>query len=124
VRPAVLQAAARSGNLEGLILLLDNQKSAEPRVSLGQRLLEFGAHSGKVEMLKFILEQAGFPMDDDDTKEKRWKGEQLTEEQMVAIENILWRVVTQASLDSVQLLLSHLTPRNEDCSFPYYEIKN
>ena len=122
---SIQQAAAMSGNPEVLRLVLDDQKSVDAGMKLGDDIMGFATHSGKIEMVEFVLGRAGFPKDDDDDVEgKKWKGERLTEEQRAAIEGNLWRSIESASLDSVQLLLSYLTQHNEDGSFQYYPIKD
>lgn len=60
----ILQAAARSGNPDVLRLLLDDQR-VDAGVALDHRLLDFGAESGKVGVLRLILGRNGFPMDGD-----------------------------------------------------------
>jgi hypothetical protein len=68
-----------SGNSEVLRLVLDSQKSVDAGMKLEGNIMGCATHSGKVEMLKLVLERAGFPTDDnDDTEGKKWKGEQLT----------------------------------------------
>jgi hypothetical protein len=114
-----------SGNSEVLRLILDSQKLVDAGMKLEGNIMGSATQSGKVEMLKLVLERAGFPTDDNvDTEGKKWKGERLTEEQRASIEKNLCRSTSGASLDSLRLLLSYLIQPNEDRSFQYYLIKD
>lgn len=108
----LLECAAVSGNVGVLRRIIEDARFVEARVSISLELLDFGAESGSVEMLEFILEQVG--LDSKDSK--------LSPAQKKIFENSLGRAVQHKSLKSLDLLLSYLTPRDANGQFEYYEL--
>jgi hypothetical protein len=100
--------------------VVDHPKSVEAGVCIDLSLLEHGAESGKAEMMKSILQRVDLLTVEN--KDGTWPGEKLSVEQKYLIENVLWRAITKESLESLQLLLSYLTPRNADGQFQPCEI--
>lgn len=118
----VLEAAAMAGIPDILKLLLNDRQSMEGGVCLSSAILQHVAVSGKVEMVKFILQRGGRPIDD--AKNGTWKGNRLSSEQRDAIENSLWLATGKCALESLHVLLDYLTRRNEIGNFQYFELKD
>jgi hypothetical protein len=119
---SILQAAAKTGKPELLKVILAHRNSNEDLVNLEHRLHVCAATSGNMEMLKLVLEKTGFPVDDDNTK--GWKGASLKEKQRDEVELALGALNKESSVDFIGLLLSYLTPRNEDGSFQPHKLKD
>jgi ankyrin repeat protein len=119
---SILQAAAKTGKPELLKVILAHRNSNEDLVNLEHRLHVCAAMSGNMEMLKLVLEKTGFPVDDDNTK--GWKGASLKEKQRDEVELTLGALNKESSVDFIGLLLSYLTPRNEDGSFQPHKLKD
>ena len=117
---SVLEHAALSGSARTLEVLLDSPLINEKDAST-QLMLVYACVSGKVEMLDLVLKRGGYPVDD--PADGTWKGTRLTTEQRKNIMSQLWRVTMVGPLESLNNLLSYLTPRDKNGNFQYIELE-
>ncbi|KAE9366204.1 ankyrin [Stipitochalara longipes BDJ] len=119
----ILQSAAVSGNTDVFRTILGDQRIIDAGIKL-DNVISFPAGSGNIEMLKLVLERAGFSIDGDNTRDKLLNSHPLTSEQVEEFERGLWRATTKSAPESLCFLLAYLTDRNLDGSFQYYECKD
>lgn len=116
-----IQAAARTGPLESLKMLLADPQSIAAGRQLTVEDLSYAAYSteDKPETIRFILQSPCFGIEDLDTGAA---GEDLSPTQRDAIIDSIGRATHYGSITAVKLLLRQLTSTNPDGTFAPFSI--
>lgn len=116
----IYQCAAASGDPDVLTLLLD--RSPQDQMEAHTSLLVHATFSNSPAMVRLVLEREGFPLD---TEDGMWKGDLLTEAQRATIEDdCIYHATRNGSEECLRELLDYLTPRQDDGSYQYFELRD